>query len=746
MNLGEVAESQRLPDSADCTVVVEPNIGSTARTKGSLFLLVTGEGGKELRDATKLVADRVREDYYYDLSAGISVCLRKAVRNANNILFHSQHRPDVVEGAPPPIGLAMAVVRGNELYVATLGPAEAYLIRAARLLTLPDADPDSGLPCDELEGPDVWHGEISVGDCLILTSPNVTRRIGLGPIQDTVGQLHPQAAVDQLHRQFGSGALGSTGGDGIIVVEATEVPATLRAQPLKPVWPNDSRAGAPDHSPIPLADQVVGGVNAVQNQAHHASLQADNWLRRGAYGLFDHMPQRPMSRGRVTPMSVRRERQQRAAVAVLGILAVIALVGTSMWFLGGTSRGDNVNTQQKAEDAYAAAQADIDKVFGSGRDLTKSDAATAAALLKDAFTQLASAETNGYSAAELEPLRNTVVTGLNSWFKVTMLQPSVVATFSGDTLERMVLGSDGAAYVIDSTNSTVYWVNLQTGTKLPILYAGQELTAGTVGNPRYLATAGTDVLVLDDFNSVWRWRPAASTNQGRGAWIKISIPDNANWGLGARAIGTFIVNSQRGDYNFYIVLPNANQILKYQPASDGSGFPKEGKANYLTVNQDVATVEDLYVDGKVYIVDKGKITQWVLGQKVTGWIPDPPGSSDVEKKGDILLRPSGPYYTRLVADNPSQDQGTFYAYDGINRRIVAFTKNTGTFTQQYMVARSSPWLAAVKGMFVVPSPTGGTGTVYWIESGSLLMAPLSGLPAASPSGEPSSASPSAGGY
>src|ERR1035437_1493458 len=299
MNLGVVAESQRLPDSADTVVVVEPNIGSTSRTKGNLYLLVTAAaGGRKLREATKTVAERIRDDYYYDLSAGISVCLRKAVRAANNVLLHSSARPPAGAGEAGPIGVALAVVRGNELYVATIGPDEAYLVRQARLLTLPDSSPDSGIPAEEIEGPEVWHGEITAGDCLILISPNVTRRIGLGPIQDAVLQLHPQAAVEEIHRQFGSGSLGSTGGDGILFIEATEVASTHKVAPLKPVWPGDSMAGAPDRSPIPLADTVVGGVAAMQTSARHAQIAADSWLRRGVYSLFDRMPQRALSRGR----------------------------------------------------------------------------------------------------------------------------------------------------------------------------------------------------------------------------------------------------------------------------------------------------------------------------------------------------------------------------------------------------------------------------------------------------------------
>jgi hypothetical protein len=749
MNLGLVAEPQRLPDSADTVIAVEPTIGSTSRTKGSLFLLVTGAGGRKLREATKVVAERIRDDYYYDLSAGISVCLRKAVRNANNVLLHSPERPAQIDGESPPIGLALAVVRANELYVATMGPAEAYLIRQARLLTLPDVSPESGLPSEEVDGPEVWHGEITMGDCLILISPNVTSRIGLGPIQDTVGQLHPQGAVDEIHRQFGSGSLGSTGGDGLIVVEATEVASTHRAQPLKPVWPSESRAGAPERSPIPLADTVAGGVVAVQGSARHVQAAADGWLRRGAYSLFDRMPQRAMSRGRVTPMTVRRERQQRAALAVVGLLTVIAVVGTSMWFLAGSNKSDNIDAVQQAQQAYTNVQYDLSQVYGvagpgSGLpNLMDTDPQKAAGFLKDAYAQLQIAG-RLYPAERLASSQAEVVAGLNGYYGVTMLQPKLVASFTTDDLEGLVLGSDNGAYVIDATVATVYRVDLQTGIELPVLKVGQEPEGGgIVGNPRELATAGPDILILDDFNSVWRWRPAAGSTSGRGTPLKLNIPDNTTWGRGARALGTFVTNPQLPQYNLYVVVPVISQILKYVPAADGSSYPQAGRFPYLSVAQDVSTVDDMYIDGKIYLVDKGQITQWAGGQKVTGWSLDPPGSRTGEKKGDVLLRPNGPVYTRLAADNPTQDQGTFYAYDGLNRRVVAFAKNDGTFVGQYMVPTTMPWLSALKGLFVTTGANGTNPTLYWIESSKLMSASLN--PSTSPTSQPSaSLRPSAG--
>jgi hypothetical protein len=741
MNLGLVAESQRLPDSADTTVVVEPNIGSTSRTKGSLYLLVTAAGGRKLREATRHVAERIRDDYYYDLSAGISVCLRKAVRAANYMLLHSPERPTMGPGETGPIGLALAVVRGNELYVATLGPAEAYLVRQARLLTLPDASPESGMPAEDFPGPEVWHGEITAGDCLILMSPNVTRRIGLGPIQDAVLQLHPQAAVDQIQRQFGSGSLGSTGGDGVLVAEATEVASTHKAAPLKPVWPGESMAGAPDRSPIPLADTVVGGVAAMQTSARHVQVAADGWLRRGVYGLFDRMPQRPMSRGRVTPMTVRRERQQRAAIAIVGLLAVIAIVGTSIYLLSGSGR-TNIPAQLSAQQAYAKANADLDAVYGAGRNLVLTDPETAAGYLNDAYQQLETAAENGYPPSMLADPQARVVAGLDQYYHVVTVQPQVVLSFGSDDLEGLVLGPDGAAYVLDNTVSTVYRVNLQTGAKLPVLAANMQPQNGgqIVGSPRLMTTGVGDVLILDTFNSLWRWHPAQGNTSGIGTLVPVNIPDNTNWGKGARAIGTFVVNAAQNQYNFYIVVPSHQQILKFQPAIDGSGYPTNGKANYLSIPQDVSTVDDMYVDGNIYLVDHGVITQYELGQAVKGWTVDTPPDS----LGKTALRPP-PVYTRLTADNPAKGQGTFYAYDVKNRRIVAFAKADGTVVGEYMAPATSPWFSALTGMFVVTGTGGSNPVLYWVESGNLMSAALSASssPGASGSGS-AGASSSAG--
>src|SRR3982751_5535252 len=169
MKLGFVAEQDRLPDSPDTIVVVEPTVSGIARSKGQLYLLVTSRvSSRGAAEGTRLTAETIRNEYYYDESAGIRVCLQKAIATANKRLLHQADRLGLKspEGNGP-IGVGVGVVRGNEMYVATVGPAEAYLIRQARLSTLPDPYRARGLPSGALE-PDVWRGEISVGDSLVL--------------------------------------------------------------------------------------------------------------------------------------------------------------------------------------------------------------------------------------------------------------------------------------------------------------------------------------------------------------------------------------------------------------------------------------------------------------------------------------------------------------------------------------------------------------------------------------------------
>ena len=738
MKLGLVAESQRPPDSPDTVLVVEPSIGSTTRTKGNLYLVVTGAGGGELRSATNMVAERVRHEYYYDESAGIAVCLKKAIKAANRELRVTE-RLVAKHGEGGPIGIALAVVRGNELYVATVGPAEAYLVREARLLTLPEPDAASGLPSEDGAEPAVWHGELLAGDSIILISPNATRRIGLAPIQEAVIQLHPQVAIDQIHRQLAGGGLGVAGGDGMIALEADEVSFTSKPQPLKPVWPSDSLAGVPERSPIPLAETVVDGVATVQHTAKQVQRSADGMFRHGVYGLFDRMPRRPVRRRRGTPIAVQRERQRRVASAVVGMLLVLIVVGASLWYLAGTRHEQNIDQQGRAQAAYLQVQSDLLAVFGQGRDLLTSDPTSAEAYLEDAYRELTVAA-ELYPAAQLADFSAQVIDGLNRYYRVNVITPQVVVSFGDDDLTAVVLGPDGGAYVIDETNDTVYRVDLVTRAKVAVAVTGEQpVGGGTVGVPRLLTTGGPDVLILDDTNTLWRYRPPAGVLNGQGTLIKVNVEDSGKWGADVRAIGTFVTDSTRGLYSLYVVVPAAGQVYKYLASSDTSGYYASSRSPYLLgENLSVSQVDDMYIDGSLYLLNNGVAERYDSGQQIRNWTANPPK--------DTVIRPAAPFYTRLSADNSIKDQGNLYAYDGGGRRVVSVTKSNGNYMGEFVLPSSSNYFTALQGMFVRTGANGSNPTLFWVEAGNLLSAPLSTTSAGStPSpGAPSSPSPSGG--
>ena len=126
---GLVPERDRVASSADSLSVTRPSTGSQTRSKGVLFVLATSTvPGPRAREASMLVADAIRREYYYDESAGVPICLDKAVKAADRRLRGSREAAGTLPGA---IGVALAVVRNNELYLATIGAVEAYSFQNA---------------------------------------------------------------------------------------------------------------------------------------------------------------------------------------------------------------------------------------------------------------------------------------------------------------------------------------------------------------------------------------------------------------------------------------------------------------------------------------------------------------------------------------------------------------------------------------------------------------------------------------
>jgi hypothetical protein len=742
LKLGAVTEQDRLGDSPDTIVVVEPSVGSVGRTKGNLFVLVTSKvPGSRAREATAMIAETIRNEYYYDESAGIRQCLTKILGIANKRLAHQRDRYGLGHQADGtgPIGVAVAVVRGRELYVATVGPAEAYLIRQARLSTLPDPNAERGLPADELE-PEVWRGELSVGDSLCLVSRNVVSRVGTDALKDALVTLHPQSAVEHLHARFL--AADGTGSDGAFAFEATEVGATFKQRTLVPVRPAEPLAGAPDKSPIPLADSVTAGAAAVSAGATKARDAAGNGFQRAVWRLQDLLPRRRPGTRKVTPAASRMETQRRAAVALLAFIAVAGALVLGVYAFGGQKQPtEAIQSLSAAQQAFQAAQEAASAVRGPGVDLIANDPKRALELLTAAYQRLGEAETAGYPSDKVAELRMTVMSGLDRLYGVVPVTSSTTFTFPAATpvqLTALVRGSDGAPYVLDKANKTVWRIDLAKQTAAPVLKAGQKVSGVKIADPMFLTTGGPDVLLLDSKNQLFRWRPADS--KGKGTPARIKVNGSSSWGNDIRDIATFVANFDAAFYKLYIVDPSEQNIMVISPANDGSGYPGPATGR-LPTNRPVDGITDILLDGDIYVAENGGVARVI---PATGWTAQLPK--------DTQLRPES-YYTLVYSPNlangdSSRRKGLLYAFDRINHRIVAFNKGDGSYKEQYQLAGGDAGWSDLQGMVVLPGADAeAPSTLWWISSTGLHSAVLEAAPeapSASPSASPSiapSASP-----
>jgi hypothetical protein len=739
LKLGIVAEHDRLDDSPDTLVVVEPSVGSVARSKGNLYLLVTSRtSSRHALEATRLAAETIRNEYYYDESAGIRVCLQKAIATANKRLLHQADRLGLKSPDDNgPIGVGVGVVRGNEMYVATVGPAEAYLIRQARLSTLPDPHRERGLPSNGLE-PEVWRGEVTVGDSLVLISPNIVARLGPDELKDAMVTLHPQSAMEHLHQRFR--AAEGAGSDGAIAFEATEVAPTTRGRTLVPVRPAEPLAGAPDRSPIPLADNVQAAGAAMSAAADSARVVAGTAVERLIQRLHDVLPQRKPAYRRATPLASRRETQRRAAIAVIALLVVVGSLAMSVWAFGGQRQQQAIGSVNAGQDALDKAKANLALVDGPGIDLITDDRDQALQLLTEAYDQLEKAEQARISDRVVDPVREDVVALLDRAYGVIEVASTPLFTFKPAEgaapfdLRTLVRGYDSAPYVIDKATNAVYRVDLKRKRATNIARNGRTVGRLKMAAPNFLGVGGRDLLILDAKNVLWRWR--ASNDAGKGTTNRITVNGATGWGDDILAIGTYLRDPSRGLYNLYVVDPSEQQIRHYPPASDGGGFPAKSSA-WLATARVVDKMTSLYIDGDMYITEGGVLDRYTSG-KSDAWEPGVPG--------DELLRPTSNEV--LVTGAGARNEGHVYTYDRTNARLIAYDKRSGDFVAQYRLAEGDGW-EDLRSMYVIAGVEEAPDTLVWLSASAVNQAVLEAVPSGdgaspAPSGSASpGASPSA---
>ena len=227
---------------------------------------------------------------------------------------------------------------------------------------------------------------------------------------------------------------------------------------------------------------------------------------------------------------------------------------------------------------------------------------------------------------------------------MTAIKSTPLFTFPKDKpveLTALVRGSDGAPYVLDNASKTVFRIDLAKKTATAVLKSGQRTASGRVANPKFLTVGGPDVLVLDDKNQLWRWRPA--NNSGRGTLVRIPVKNSASWGSDVKDLSTFVANFDAAFYKLYVVDPSEQNIMVLDPANDGSGYPSK-PTRRLPTDRPVDGITDLMIDGDIFVAENGQVARVI---PASGWSPQLPA--------DTELRPNSDVHDALVAD-PRQRQ------------------------------------------------------------------------------------------
>jgi len=712
--IGLPVEEERAADALDVLRFREPTTGAEVRTKGSLFLLAqVTRGDSAMRRAAGEALEAIERDYYYDLSAGALWSLGKALANANRRLYHQRGRL----GIPRRAGLSViaVVVHGREAHVAKLGAAAAVIVRGERMYELPpppaaaEEDPRvrerrvAATLGEALEiEPYTWEGELAPGDRIGLVSRNLAQVVGVDELKRALVLLRPSQAVEHLQHLFQ--IRGGTGSDGILAIEVVALPATATTHHLEPVRPSEPLAGLPDQSPVPLADAIgaflhrsAAVLDELQGLAGRGVLHLMSWI-------LAFVPRRRPKFREVARTELREEgRRRRLGLVGMAIVALLVAAGSTVASLPSARPTEAIPRAKIAAAAIAEAQQLVSQIEErvDGKDLVQRNPAKAKGVLDDAFEALQRATDAGIPVDQLAVLRAAVDRGLDDLYTVTRLSDVTVLADLGRSFDsfaplRMVAATDGSLWIADTGRGRI--IRVDGSGKTEVVYrAGQKVGSRTLGQPWLIATAATDVVVVD------RQRQAWSMDLGQRLPRSMVLAGIDTIGAGSSLLAALQHRPPLLIFNLYLVDAGTGTVRKWSPPAVIPVRYPTPPESFLTTKPDLpaASARDIVVDANLWLLQASTVTRVNFGRPLpqTDYSFDPPP--------DRSVRPTLDY--RLLSEATVGDRELFYVYDAANARIIGYQRADGVFVKQWMAPRSGPYaglLDSVTGMQVVSTADG----------------------------------------
>ena len=638
--VGSTAEFD--PGSADALLAVEPETGATLRTKGRLFalceVLPPVRSGAAL---TREIVELVRQEYYYDLSAGIEVSLRRAARQAN------RRGVQMLRDAHGKIALHLAcvVVVNNEMHAVRIGGTQVFLVRRARLF-LPGEEPGEladfvhrtttrraaslGAEPDLL--PAVWRQTVEAGDTVIVAAGALVAALGAEELKSAAVTLHPRSAAEHIRNR--AVADGVSGGTSALFIEIAAAPSAATR-----VVAAAERTRLSDE--VVFAETIRSRVDRVARHIPRFGAMPARVVgpvarfgQRVLMVALELMPRRKPSLPRPPDVGRARARRQHRAAAAAAAAAIVAGValGTLAYqdYARGRVIGEYAAAFGDAQSEVAAARRAVERVprdTESARDRLE---AASARLSAAAGSPVADARRIGALAAEIDRLRDLLANVLVDLGRIASAARPV-------QLAQTVNG----LYAADPGAGRLWRLYGDPVTTSVVIERG----AGGANAPvAVLTAAGEALTVVDDGRKVWR----AEGNMV----VEATPPDASRW---VTVTGAALFGG-----NLYVLDQRSGQVWKHE-GGDAGRFG----AGIAFLAQPLAPgARSVAVDGAVWVVDRnGELLQYRRNP-----------AAATAQRADLLVRWQGEA-VRATSVQALETQRSIYLLDAPGRRVVQLTRD-----------------------------------------------------------------------
>ncbi len=588
---------------------------------------------------------------YFRTAGSVTAALRKAIDSANTTLLKNNAGRDERVS----VGLACAILRGQELYLAAVGPARCFLVGDSSVERLPSGDElrEGAVPLGVDREPDArfYHREVQPGNFLILADASLDHLRGT-TLQQAVESGEVNSALNNLRGVAGESAAG------VVIKFVAPLPegvAEPEPQPRRPAPREQPQTAAPPARPLAEAPVEASQPKAALPFFRRVGRDTALGLARATDGTKTLVEKMLPEDEIENPLAQRLHLSITMQIGVTVAVAVlIALLTTFVYRFRGQST-EYARLVRGAQSEIELARAGAD------------DQASARPHWEDAISLLEQAATIRSPGPETVSLRDEALAALDTYDHVTRITPTLLREYQPGAVLNGPIVQGLNLYLIDTTHDILYREDLDEGGTSLVNREPQVITRqGDLAGDQVVSGL-IDLIWMEDGGAPQRNVLAVLSRNGllitySPSWdvTAVLLPGYEAWS-DPRAIAIY-------DRDLYILDAGANEIWRYEAGADAyAGSPQR----YFTdIEPELADAIDMAIDtnGNVYVLHAGgRISKYFFGR------PEP---FEFEGLPQPLARPSALFLNLSLFDR------AFFIADPGGGRLYA-TAPTGVFLANY---------------------------------------------------------------